>query len=351
MKQPSVYLISCGDELLLGHTVDTNSAWLAEQCGRAGWRVLGHRTIGDVTPDIVGAFLEASSKADVVIATGGLGPTPDDRTRNALAHAMGAGLWEDPEAMEEIRERFRRFDRPMEDVNRVQALIPEGAERIVNHWGTAPGIQAVLGNARVFCLPGVPKEMKELFNQTIRPALEGVPGAASLVMRRLKLCGRGESDVGQKIRHLMGERSNPEVGTTVAESIITVRLYAKGDAPDEAARIADEAEKEIRAAFPHDIFGVDDETLPQCVHNLLLRTRSSTGSSPTRTGRKSAAWACMRRRWRRTARSAARPRMKWPRCRFSTATIPPPARSTPFPRQASRGRTAARPRSLSGRSG
>lgn len=284
MKQPTVYLVSCGDELLFGHTVDTNAAWLAEQCGIAGWRVLGHRTIGDVTPDIVGAFLEASSKADVVIATGGLGPTPDDRTRNALAHAMGVELREDPEAVEEIRERFRRFNRPMAEVNRVQALIPAGAERIVNHWGTAPGIQASLGSARVFCLPGVPKEMRELFNQTIRPVLEGVPGAASLAMRRLKLCGRGESDIGQRIRHLMGERSNPEVGTTVAESIITVRLYAKGGSEAEAARIADEAGEEIRAAFPHDVFGVDDETLQGRVHALLLERGARLVTAESCTG-------------------------------------------------------------------
>lgn len=282
--QPTVYVVSCGDELLFGHTVDTNAAWLAEQCGLAGWRVLGHRTIGDVTPDIVEAFLEASRKADVVIVTGGLGPTPDDRTRSALALAMRTELREDPEALEEIAERFRSFNRPMADVNRVQALIPAGAERIVNRWGTAPGIQGKIGRARIFCLPGVPKEMKELFKQTIKPVLDADPGADTMAMRRLKLCGRGESDIGAAIHHLMGERSNPEVGTTVAESVITVRLYAKGDNPEEAARVADAAEQEIRAVFPHDIFGEGDETLPSAVHKLLAERGAKVVTAESCTG-------------------------------------------------------------------
>ena len=269
MRQPTVYLLSCGDELLFGHTVDTNSAWLAEQCTLLGWRIIGHRTVGDVTPDIIGAFLEASAKADLVIVTGGLGPTQDDRTRSALAHTLGVELEEDPEAIKEIEARFKSFNRPMAPINRVQALIPRGAERIVNPNGTAPGIHARLGAAEVYCMPGVPREMREMFKQTIRPVMEGAPGATSEVMRRLHLCGRGESDIGAAIRHLMGERSNPEVGTTVAESIITVRMYAKGETMREAERLADETETKIRAELGEDVFGVDGGTLAECVVGLL----------------------------------------------------------------------------------
>ena len=269
MRQPTVYLLSCGDELLFGHTVDTNSAWLAEQGSLLGWRIVGHRTVGDVTPDIIAAFLDAAGKADFVILTGGLGPTQDDRTRQALAHAMGVGLCEDPDALREIQEMFKRFNRPMADANRVQALIPEGAERIVNPNGTAPGIQATLYGARVFCMPGVPREMREMFKQTIRPLMEGAEGAECEVMRRLHLCGRGESDIGTAIRHLMGERSNPEVGTAVAECIITVRMYAKGDTMDEARQIADKAEADIRSVLGNDVYGVDGQTLAASVIELL----------------------------------------------------------------------------------
>lgn len=284
MRQPTAYLISCGDELLFGHTIDTNSAWLAEQCTLLGWRILGHRTIGDVTPDIVSAFSEAASKADVVIVTGGLGPTEDDRTRNALAQAMGVGLREDPEAIKEIEARFRSFKRPMAAVNRIQAMIPEGAERIVNPNGTAPGIQGTLGSARVFCMPGVPKEMRAMFDQTIRPVLQGAPGTSATVMRRLHMCGRGESDIGHALTHLMGERSNPEVGTQVAESIITVRMYANGEDIVEATRVADSAEQEIRSVFGEDIFGVDGETLAMAVAKLLKERGAKLMTAESCTG-------------------------------------------------------------------
>lgn len=269
MRQPTVYLLSCGDELLFGHTVDTNAAWLADQCTLLGWRVVGHRTVGDVTQDIIGAFLEASAKADVIIHTGGLGPTQDDRTRSALAHAMGVELYLDPDALKEIEAVFRRYNRPMSEANHIQAMLPVGTARIVNPGGTAPGIQGRLGNAKVYCLPGVPREMRDMFEATIRPAMEGAEGAENEVLRKLHLCGRGESDIAKAIDHLMGERANPEVGTTVVDSIITVRIYAKGETIAEARQTAAGAEAEIRNVLETDIFGVDGETLAEAVFTLL----------------------------------------------------------------------------------
>ncbi len=282
--QPTVYLLSCGDELLFGHTVDTNSAWLAEQCTSLGWRILGHRTVGDVTPDIISAFLYAASLADVVILTGGLGPTQDDRTRHALAHALGTDLVEDPDALAEIEAIFKRFNRPMGTVNQVQALIPRTAQRIVNPNGTAPGIQANLYNAKIFCMPGVPREMREMFKQTIKPYMRKAEGASYEVMRRLHLCGRGESDIGAALKHLMGERSNPEVGTAVAESIITVRMYAKGDSLEDATRVADRAEADIRALLGNDVFGTEGQTMGEAVVGLLKERKAYLITAESCTG-------------------------------------------------------------------
>ena len=284
MRQPTVYLLSCGDELLFGHTVDTNSAWLAEQCTLLGWRIAGHRTVGDVTPDIIMALLDAAARADAVILTGGLGPTMDDRTRQALAHAMGVGLHEDREALAEVQAMFRRFNRPMGENNRLQAMIPDGAERIVNPNGTAPGIRATLQGAMVFCVPGVPREMREMFGLSVAPVLREAEGRAHEVMRRLHLCGRGEADIGAAIRHLMRERSNPEVGTAVAESIVTVRLYAKGDTPAEAEKTAAEAEADIRAALGDDVYGVDGQTLAACVIGLLKERGARLATAESCTG-------------------------------------------------------------------
>ncbi|MDR1612755.1 MAG: competence/damage-inducible protein A [Planctomycetota bacterium] len=272
MNQPTAYVLSCGDELLFGHTVDTNAAWLARECTGLGWRILGHRTVGDVTRDIAEAFREASSRADVVILTGGLGPTNDDRTRQALAEALGVELYEDPRALSEVEDVFRRFNRPMSAVNRVQALIPRGTTRIFNPDGTAPGIRAALGNAVIYVLPGVPREMRGMFNGTVKPELEKTHGGRREALRRLRLFGKGESDVGEAIRHLMGERDNPEVGTTVADGIITVRIYAKGDTLDQALAIADAAEAGIREALGGEVFGVEDETLASTVVEALKKS-------------------------------------------------------------------------------
>lgn len=268
-QQPTVFLLSCGDELLFGHTVDTNAAWLAQECTFLGWRVIGHRTVGDVTPDIVRAFREAAAVADAVILTGGLGPTQDDRTRHALAEALGVPLVENAEALAEIEEIFRRYHRTMGDTNRIQALIPQGATRIKNPNGTAPGIHAKLGTADVFVMPGVPREMREMFTLTVKPELMKTPSPVHEVLRRLHLFGKGESDIGAAISHLMGEKSNPEVGTAVAEGVITVRLYAKGASVAEAEEVCRTAEADIRAVLGDHIFGVDGATLPETVVNIL----------------------------------------------------------------------------------
>ncbi len=284
MTQPTVFILSCGDELLFGHTVDTNSAWLAQECTILGWRVVGQRTVGDVTQDIIDAFKEGASKADATILTGGLGPTQDDRTRHALAEALGVQLKEDPEAMKEIEAIFRSYHTQMGEANRVQALIPEGAKRIVNPHGTAPGIHAKLGFADVFVMPGVPREMREMFTLSVKPELEKQPARSYEVLRRLHLTGKGESDVGEAIRHLMGEKDNPEVGTTVLEGIITVRLYAKGETREQALQIARRAEADIRAVLGDYIFGVDGKPLAEAAIDLLREKKAVVSTAESCTG-------------------------------------------------------------------
>ncbi|MDR0362266.1 MAG: competence/damage-inducible protein A [Planctomycetota bacterium] len=284
MTQPAAFILSCGDELLFGHTIDTNAAWLAGECTGLGWRVVGHVTVGDVLQDIVAALREASRTADVVIMTGGLGPTEDDRTRYAIAEALGVHLAEDSDAIREIEAVFRRCRRPMRDVNRVQALIPEGAVRIANPNGTAPGIRAVLGNATIYAMPGVPREMREMFQRTVKPEMQGKNGDRREVLRRLRLFGMGESEISEAIRHLMHERDNPEVGTTVAEGVITVRIYARGDTIGGATAIADSAEREIRRILGDTVFGTDGETPASAAVKLLKEKHAFLCTAESCTG-------------------------------------------------------------------
>ena len=284
MRQPLVYLLSCGDELLFGHTVDTNSAWLADHATRLGWRVIGHRTVGDVTPDIVQAILEAAEKTDVILFSGGLGPTEDDRTRQALAAAMDVELEEKPELVEAIRARFKAFGREMRPVNRVQAQIPQGALAIPNNNGTAPGIHARIGRAEIFVMPGVPKEMRQMFKEYVQPVMEKTPTNGCEVLRRLHLLGLGESDIGDALKEFMREKNNPEVGTAVADAIVTVRMYGRGKDRSEAEKIIYETETVIRHRLGEHIFAADQETIADTVVKLLREKQAGLAVAESCTG-------------------------------------------------------------------
>ena len=152
-------ILAIGDELISGKTVDTNSAYLAEQLTLAGIETVAHRTIGDDEEAIAAMIARAAAEADVVLITGGIGPTPDDLTRQALARAMGSSLRMDEECLAELEAFFRRRNRTMVAANRIQAMIPDGAEPLANRFGTAPGIVAEVSGAAVVVMPGVPHEI------------------------------------------------------------------------------------------------------------------------------------------------------------------------------------------------
>ncbi|HYE04733.1 MAG TPA: CinA family nicotinamide mononucleotide deamidase-related protein [Planctomycetota bacterium] len=213
---PIARIIASGDEMTLGRTVDTNSAWLADQLGRAGLRVDRMTVVGDAQADVVQAVRSSCDGAALVVMTGGLGPTDDDRTRHALAEVMGVDLVERPGAWRAIERWYARSSRTPSPTNRRQALFPRGAAMLANDRGTAPGILARIGACRVACLPGVPHEMRAMFERIAArlPAL--VPGLVVPHVAELYLAGVGESDVQARIPGLMTE-SDPQVGITASE--------------------------------------------------------------------------------------------------------------------------------------
>src|SRR5437763_728183 len=164
-------IIAIGSELVNGQSLDTNSPWLSQQLGTLGIPVAFHTTLGDDLEDHRTAFRAAIARADLVIMTGGLGPTQDDLTRDALAEVAGVPLVEDPASLAAIAAMFARRHRVMAERNRVQALFPRGAEPLENPIGTAPGIWMPLGRATIACLPGVPSEMKRMFREQVVPRL------------------------------------------------------------------------------------------------------------------------------------------------------------------------------------
>ena len=231
-------IVSIGDELVLGQSLDTNSRWLSERLLGCGVRPVRHGTVEDEVTAIAGEISRAAGEADLVLVTGGLGPTADDLTRAALGVAMGAELVTDAVALAQLEGWYASRNRPMPEVNRVQALRPAGAECLENPHGTAPGLRGVVGGADVFCLPGPPREMRPMFERFVAPALR--PGAV-VRTRLLRTFGLGESRVAELLGELMERGRNPLVGTTAQAGVVTVRMRWEGARrKDEGGRMKDE---------------------------------------------------------------------------------------------------------------
>lgn len=274
-------ILSVGDELIGGTIVDTNSAYLSRRLAERGISVLRHVTVGDDAGAIAAAVAEAAGAAEIVLVTGGLGPTRDDLTRQGLAQAMGAELVEDPRQAERIAGFFAARGREMKPSNRRQALIPAGSEAIDNDCGTAPGLAASVGGARVFVMPGVPHEMAEMFEERIAPQL---PAAGAIVRKDVHAFGAGESDVGEMIAELMARGSNPAVGTTASAGVITVRITASGQTADAAEAEAEKTAAEVRRRLGDLVFGEDGRTLAGAVAAALKAAGQTLALAESCTG-------------------------------------------------------------------
>ncbi len=325
-------VISIGDELVSGLTVNTNAAWLGQQLSSVGVRTIEQLTVPDDLSAIASAIRHAhdlltlklpadphGAPADAVgflVITGGLGPTEDDVTRAALADAFNQELVEDPDAVVQIERFFRTLGRPMSASNRLQALRPVDAIILENNAGTAPGLRMVRDRIHVFVMPGVPREMMEMFGTTVMPMVREAAGGAAAdapvtVMAKINTFGRGESVVGERIRDLMarsGEDAgtpgrggaatseletptlSPQhaalrtlVGTTVHDGIVSVRIYATGPRV-RAERAAEEIRGTIYERLGALIFSDGDEPLESAVASLLRASKYTLATAESCTG-------------------------------------------------------------------
>jgi competence/damage-inducible protein CinA-like protein len=280
-------LLSIGDELVLGQTTDTNSPWLSRELASIGCAVDSHITVPDDQNAIEAAIASAAPRCDVILITGGLGPTKDDLTRQSLARVLNQPLETDPQSLSALEQFFRQRARPMPDANRVQALIPRGARAIPNTAGTAPGIDADFITAapsrpcRIFALPGVPMEMKIMFRQSIVPHLAAAAGSALILSRTLHTFGVGESVIGEKLGDLMDRGRNPSVGTTVSGGVVSVRITARFPAPDRARTELDHTAAQCRQLLGDLVYGVDEQTLATVLADLLTRDPQNIQSVAT----------------------------------------------------------------------
>lgn len=262
-------VVGVGTELLLGQIANTNASWISERLAAIGVDVLHHQAVGDNVERIVAALRLAASRADVVVVTGGLGPTQDDLTRNALAAAAGVRLVRHPEIEDAIRERFRVRGREMPDSNLAQADVPEGGRYIAPERGTAPGLVVRVDRAAVYALPGVPAEMREMMEGVILPELAEVAGPASLVSRTLRCYGLAESRIAELLEDLYLGSTNPTVAYLAGGGEVHVRLTAKATSVEEAQALLDPLERSVRERLGDHLYGTGEDSLEVVVGRLL----------------------------------------------------------------------------------
>ena len=282
-------VLAIGTELLLGQIVDTNSAWIGEQLAQSGIDSYEHRVIGDNQTRIVDALQDLLSRADAVLICGGLGPTQDDLTRDAIAEVMGVPLMRRMDLAEHIATMFRARLRDMPENNLRQADIPEGGDAIDNPLGTAPGLKCSVGDKVVYAVPGVPYEMQEMVRNHVIPDLLARSGEkATIVSRSLKTWGTSESALAEMVAHrldALDETGNPTIAF-LARGIegLVVRVTAKGADEAEARALVDAEDKELRAILGDLVFGVDDETMEHAIVARLAARGWTLGVAESVTG-------------------------------------------------------------------
>ncbi|MDD5063141.1 MAG: competence/damage-inducible protein A [Phycisphaerae bacterium] len=282
MRKASI--ISIGNEILSGQTVDTNAAYLSGKLLSIGIPVVSSYTAGDDMDLIVRMLNLASGDADVVLVTGGLGPTDDDVTRQGFAKFLGSELELQSELFEKIRNIFANRQRPMPERNKIQAYIPAGTKAIENNLGTAPGIRAELKGKLFFVMPGVPSEMKQMFEGSVFPELQKFAGKQAVIVLKLRCFGAGESDIAEKLGDLMQRGRNPLINCTVHYGVITLHIIATAEDKGQAQEMAQKCEKTLQNALGELIYGTGEQTLAEVVGAKLAQQKKTIAVTESCTG-------------------------------------------------------------------
>lgn len=265
-------LIAVGSELLLGEHVDTNSAWISARLAEVGVDIYRHVTVGDNVARMAATFAEAAGRAEAVVVTGGLGPTQDDLTRVAVAQLAGVGLKRDPELVEHLRSTFARVGRAMPENNLVQADLPEGA-RVLAPVGTAAGFALDVGQATIYCVPGVPQEMEVMVARDVLPALVARGGLAATVSRLVRTAGMAESAVAQTLAAVVKRLEGQPVTLAFLASRgeTRVRVTGKSTSREAALALVDPVVEEVAGLLGSGVAGLDEEGPEYAVARVLAQ--------------------------------------------------------------------------------
>ncbi len=285
-----VEIVAIGTELLLGQIVDTNSTWIAEQLALHGHDCLYQSRVGDNLDRMVGVLRHALTRADVVITCGGLGPTQDDITREAVARVMDVPLINEPRAEEMVREMFRSRGREMSENNLRQAEVPQGAAIIEQRLGSAPGLICPVVDRVIYCLPGVPHEMREMMERSVLVDLGLRAGVtATIKSRTLRTFGIAESRIAEMVAPRVDALENDPSGATIAFLAsgiegVKVRLTVKAPDSARANEILDREEIALREILGSSVFGLDGETMEHAVGEVLRASGLTLGLAESFTG-------------------------------------------------------------------
>ncbi|MCR9117990.1 MAG: CinA family nicotinamide mononucleotide deamidase-related protein [bacterium] len=290
-------IIAIGDELASGQRLDTNSQWLSRALADIGVTVHFHTTVRDDIAENIEVIRVAARRADVVICTGGLGPTADDLTREAIAQAAGVELEFRQPVLDHIAGLYQSRGRAMPERNRVQAMFPAGANVIPNPHGTAPGVDYTFRTenetpCRLFALPGVPAEMTEMWEETVGPAIFDMTGGSQrvIVHRALKCFGVGESRLEEMLPDLIARGRTPTVGITVSRATITLRIRAEDESDDACRLQIGPTEATIRQTLGDLVFGEEAEELQDVIVRQLADRGETVATLEWETAGMMAGW-------------------------------------------------------------
>ncbi len=277
-------IVSIGNEILNGKTVDTNAAYLSRKLLSVGVHVVSAYTCPDEIDSIVRFLRLASDDSNLVLITGGLGPTDDDLTRQAMAKMLGMELELQDELLQKIQDFFANRNLNMSEKNKIQAYMPVGSKALANDLGTAPGIMAESEDRLFFAMPGVPSEMKAMFEASVLPELEQHVSGQAIVVKKLKCFGAGESNIAELLGDLMQRGRNPLINCTAGYGVITLHIIATAENKSQAEKMAKKDEETLTKLLGNLIYGTDDQTLAEVVGKKLAHQKKTIAVAESCTG-------------------------------------------------------------------
>jgi nicotinamide-nucleotide amidase len=277
-------IIAVGSELLTPDRVDTNSLFLTEELNKLGVEVVRKSIVGDNRDDLSAAFQEALERVELIIASGGLGPTKDDLTRETVADLLGRKLQLNKEILQYIEGRFRQLGREMPPVNVRQAMVPEGAEVLENPRGSAPGLWIEDGGRRIALLPGPPRELKPMFHEQVLPRLQRFASSVRMFHRELRVAGMGESALEQRIKPIYTRYADVNTTILAAPGEIQIHLRIWTDDAAHAKKTLDEIVQSFQLALTDRIYSLDGSPLEEVVAQILTMNGATISAAESCTG-------------------------------------------------------------------